>query len=142
MLIAQKGKPHNIGEEIIFPAIKEVITTVLYKPAADIIRKIPLSNNSVQRRIDEMAENIEGSLCDHLRASQFSIQLDESTLPTNEALLLSYVRFIKDEKICEELLFARNLKTDTKGETIFNTLEKFCDEKEIPLKNIISVATQ
>lgn len=141
LLIAQKGKPHNIGEELILPAINEVITTVLHKPAADIIRKIPLSNNSVQRRIDEMAENIEESLCDHLRTSQFSIQLDESTLPTNEALLLSYVRFIKDEKICEELLFARNLETDTKGETIFNTLEKFCDEKEIPLKNIISVAT-
>ncbi|KAJ0178841.1 hypothetical protein K1T71_005616 [Dendrolimus kikuchii] len=88
-----------------------------------------------------MAENIKGSLCNHLRTSQFSIQLDESTLPTNEALLLSYVRFIKDEKICEKLLFARNLETDTKGEFIFNTLEKFCDEKEIPLKNIISVAT-
>ncbi|CAG9794244.1 unnamed protein product [Diatraea saccharalis] len=72
---------------------------------------------------------------------QFSIQLDESTLPTNKALLLSYVRFIKDEKICQELLFATNLETDTKGETIFNTLEKFCAEKEIPLNNILSIAT-
>ncbi|KAJ0184108.1 hypothetical protein K1T71_000531 [Dendrolimus kikuchii] len=141
LLIAQKGKSHNIGDELILPAIKEVITTVLYTPAADIIRKIVLSNNSVQRRIDEMDENIEGLLCNHLRTSQFSIQLDESTLPTNEASLLSYVRFIKDEKICEELLVARNLETDTKGETIFNTLEKFFDEKEISLKNIISVAT-
>lgn len=141
LLIAQTGKPHTIGETLILPAIKEVITTVLHKPAADIIRKIPLSNNSVQRRIDEMAENIEESLCNHLKTSQFSIQLDESTLPTNEALLLSYVRFIKDEKICQELLFARNLETDTKGETIFKTLEKFCDEKGIPLKNIISAAT-
>ncbi|XP_039309107.1 protein ZBED8-like [Solenopsis invicta] len=141
LLIAQKGKPHTIGEELILPAIKEVITTVLHKPATDIIRKIPLSNSSVQRRIDEMAENIEESLCDYLKTNQFSIQLDESTLPTNEALLLAYVRFIQDEKISQELLFARNLETDTKGETIFNTLEKFCDEKKIPLKNIISAAT-
>lgn len=141
LLIAQTGKPHTIGEELILPAIKEVITTVLHKPAVDIIRKIPLSNSSVQRRIDEMAENIEESLCSYLKTSKFSIQLDESTLPTNEALLLSYVRFIKDEKICQELLFAQNLETDTKGETIFNTLEKFCDEKEIPLNNIISAAT-
>lgn len=103
---------------------------MLHKPAADIVRKIPLSNSSVQRRIDEMAENIEESLCNHLKTCQFSIQLDESTLPTNEALLLSYVRFIKNEKICQELLFARNLETNTKGETIFNTLKKFCDEKQ------------
>ncbi|KAJ0180959.1 hypothetical protein K1T71_003044 [Dendrolimus kikuchii] len=51
LLISQKGKPRNIGEEFIFPAIKEVITTVLHKPATDITRKIPLSNNFVQRRI-------------------------------------------------------------------------------------------
>ncbi|KFM56859.1 SCAN domain-containing protein 3, partial [Stegodyphus mimosarum] len=88
-----------------------------------------------------MAKNIEESLCNHLKTSQFSIQLDESTLPPNEALLLSYVMFIKDEKICQELLFAKNLETDAKGETIFKTMEKFCDEKGIPLKNIISAAT-
>lgn len=28
-----------------------------------------------------------------------------------------------------------------KGLTIFNTLENFCDEKEIPLKNIMSIYT-
>ncbi|XP_026471713.1 SCAN domain-containing protein 3-like [Ctenocephalides felis] len=140
-LIAQTGKPHTIGESIILPAVKEVITTVLHKPAADIIRKIPLSNSSVQRRIDEMAENIEELLCNHLKSCKFSLQLDESTLPNNEALLLTYVRFIKDEEVCQELLFVRNLETDTKGETIFKTLEKFFDEKDIPLKNIISVAT-
>ena len=81
-------------------------------------------------------------MCNHLKTCQFSIQLDESILPTNEALLLSYVMFIKDEKICQELLFVRNLETDTKGEIIFNTLENVCDEKEIPLNNIMSAATR
>lgn len=49
LLISKTGKPHNIGEDLILPAIKKVITTVLHKPAADTIRKIPLSNSSVQR---------------------------------------------------------------------------------------------
>lgn len=79
----------------------EVTTTVLHKPAADIIRKIPLSNSSVQRRIDEMAEHIEESLCNHLKTSKFSIQLDESTLPTNlqieDYILINYfLQFLKD----------------------------------------------
>lgn len=141
LMIAKTGKPHTIGEDLILPAVKEVITTVLHKPAEDIIRKMSLSNSSVQRRIDEMAKNIEESLCKHLQTCQFSIQLDESVLPTNEALLLSYVRFIKDEKICQELLFATNLETDKKGETIYNTLENFLEEMEIPFINILSVAT-
>lgn len=142
LLIAKTGKPHNIGEELILPAVREVIKTVLHhKTSADVIRKIPLSNNSVQRRIDEMAQDVEISLCDYLKTCNFSIQLDESTLPNNEVLLLSYVRFIKDEKIYQELLFAKNLETDTKGETIFNTMSTFFQEKEIPMHNILSAAT-
>lgn len=142
MLIAKAGKPHTIGEELILPAVKEVLKTVLHhKTPSDILKKISLSNNSVQRRIDEMAKDVETSLCDYLKTCKFSIQLDESTLPNNEALLLSYVRFIKEEKICQELLFARNLETDTKGESIFNTMNKFFQEKGIPVCNILSAAT-
>lgn len=78
-----------------------------------------------------MAVNIEESLCNHLETYQFSIQLDESILSTNDALLLSYVRIIKNEKICQELLFARYLETNKRGENIFISLEKFCDERRI-----------
>jgi len=40
LMIAKSGKPHTIGEELIIPAISEVIRTVLHKPASDIIKKI------------------------------------------------------------------------------------------------------
>lgn len=141
LMIAKSGKPHTIGEELIMPAISEVIRTVLHKPVSDIIKKISLSNITVQRRIDEMAQDVEDSLCGYLKTSRFSIQLDESTLPGNEALLLAYVRFSKEEQICQELLFAKYLQTDTKGESIFRALDEFLKEKEIPLNNILSVAT-
>ncbi|KRZ66689.1 Zinc finger MYM-type protein 6 [Trichinella papuae] len=114
-LIAKTGKPHTIGEELILPVVSEVLHTVLHKPATDIIKKIPLSNTTVQRRIDEMATDVIDTLYNYLRTVQFSLQLDESTLPGNEALLLAYVRFIKEEKINEELLFAKPLETDTTG---------------------------
>ena len=141
LLIAKAGKPHTIGEELILPVIKEVINTVVHKPASDIIRKIPLSNNLVQRRIDEMGEGVENSLCYHLKKCQFSIQLDDFILPNNEALLLSYVRFIKERHVCHELLFAKNVVSNTKGEFIFNTINRFFQEKEILFQNILSAAT-
>lgn len=62
------------------------------------------------------------------------------TLPGNESLLLAYVRFIKDESLTQELLFVRQLKTDTKGESIFH-VEQFFKDKEIPLTNILACAT-
>ena len=61
-----------------------------------------------------MAENVEETLCKMLMTTEFSLQLDESTLPGNESLLLAYVRFIRGGSLCQELLFARILETDTK----------------------------
>lgn len=58
-------------------------------------------------------------------------------MPNNEALLLAYVRFVSKGKIIQEMLFARTLIADTTGESIFNIVK----EKNIPLKNIISIAT-
>ncbi|KAJ8959617.1 hypothetical protein NQ318_021803 [Aromia moschata] len=46
-----------------------------------------------------------------------------------------------DQEIHEELLFARTLTTDIKGESIFNIFKDYCMEKAIPLSNIISVAS-
>ncbi|GBP82334.1 SCAN domain-containing protein 3 [Eumeta japonica] len=114
LLIAKSGKPHTIRKQLILPAVEEILKTVLHKSLFDILKRIPLSINIVQRRIDEMSSDVESFLCNYLRTTHFSIRLDESTLPGNAVLLLAYVRFVMGEEIHEELLFAKTLKTDTK----------------------------
>ncbi|KFD64040.1 hypothetical protein M514_23750 [Trichuris suis] len=136
-LIAKSGKARTIGEELLLPVVTEVFNTVLHKPATDIIKKSPLSNDAVQRRIDEMGKDTEGALCSLLKTTQFSLHLDESVLPGNEALLLAYVRFIKDEHMVQELLFARELMTDTKEESTFRILKEVFAAKKIPLTNAV-----
>jgi hypothetical protein len=37
LLISKSGKPHTVGEELILPAVSEVLRTVLHKPPSDII---------------------------------------------------------------------------------------------------------
>ena len=49
-------KAYNIGKELILPAVIELICKVLHNSAFNIIRIIPLSNNTKQKRIDEMAQ--------------------------------------------------------------------------------------
>uniref|UniRef100_A0A5S6QNG2 DUF4371 domain-containing protein n=1 Tax=Trichuris muris TaxID=70415 RepID=A0A5S6QNG2_TRIMR len=141
LMIARCGKPHTIGEQLLVPVVNEVLRTIFHDSEPDISRKISLSKNTVQRRIDEMASDAEEALCDLLRSTEFSLQLDESTLPGNETLLLAYVRFIKDKQLTQEFLFERELSTDTKGESIFRVVDHFFKRKAIPLKNIIAVAT-
>lgn len=59
LLIAKSGKPHTIGKQLILPASEEVLKIVLHKPLYDIFKRIPLNNNTVQRRIDEMSHDVE-----------------------------------------------------------------------------------
>ena len=137
-MVARKGKPHTIGEELILPSVKEVLDTVLHHKAfSTVIKSIPLSNNTVQRRVDEMASDIEDSLCSIMTNTEFSLQLDESTLPGNEFLLLWYVRFVLDGVVHEELAMALSLNADTRGETVFQEVKTCFEKNQIPLTNVI-----
>lgn len=141
-LIAKTGKPHTIGETLVLPAVREVITTMMGPGVSDVTKSIPLSNNTVSRRIDEMADDVEKTLCDDLKHTEFALQIDESTIRDNEALLMAYVRYInpKGQKV-DEFLFAKPLITDTKGSSIFHIVQKYMEEHNIPITNIIGCAT-
>nr|XP_022903606.1 SCAN domain-containing protein 3-like [Onthophagus taurus] len=66
-LIAQKGKPHTIAEDFILPAAKIMVSAIIGDQAAKEITQIPLSNNTVQRRIQSMAENIKDQLMQRVK---------------------------------------------------------------------------
>ncbi|XP_064098167.1 zinc finger MYM-type protein 6-like [Macrobrachium nipponense] len=140
-LIAKAGKPHTIGESLFMPAVAVVLSTVIPQSPQEVTSVIPLSNSSVSRRIDEMAADVENQLVSKLQVNDFSLQLDESTLLDNSALLMAFVRFLDVDKIYQERLFALKLAADTKGESILKKLEVYFEENNIPIKNIVVCAT-
>ncbi|XP_072377265.1 zinc finger BED domain-containing protein 5-like [Diabrotica undecimpunctata] len=97
--IAKSGKAHTIGEELLLPAAKDMVTCMLGEASAKKLELISLSNNTVQHRIDSMASNVKNKVINHVKSSDFfSIQLDESTDVTNYAQLMVYVRYIHENK--------------------------------------------
>ncbi|XP_063312646.1 zinc finger BED domain-containing protein 5-like [Pelobates fuscus] len=141
-LIAKSGKSHNTGETLIIPSIKEFISTVMHQDIPEVLKTLPLSDNTVKRRIDEMAANVENKLIGILQNSKFSIQLDESVIADNNALLMTYVRYLDENNtLQEEMLFTVNLITDTKGLSIFNAVKSYFAKNNIPLNNIVACAT-
>ena len=74
-----------------------------------------------------MLADVEQKLCNTLRNTEFSLQLNKSALPGNELLLLCYVCFVHNGVLCEELAIALSLNTDTRGETVFQEV-KTCFE--------------
>ena len=105
-MIAKRGLPFNVGENFVVPAMKEIISTLMERDPAPVLRTVPLSDIAIKRRIYEMGSNIEDKLCEILQNTSFSLQLDETTTSDNNAFLMIYVRYITDENIMEELLFA------------------------------------
>ncbi|XP_065674035.1 zinc finger BED domain-containing protein 5-like [Hydra vulgaris] len=93
LLIAKSGKNHIIREQLIKPSISTFVKTVFGKDDQD-VKTMPLSNNTVSRRIDEMSKDVEIQLIKKLKTRLFSVQMDESTLRDSEAVLLTCVRYI------------------------------------------------
>jgi hypothetical protein len=76
-----------------------------------------------------------------LQVKKFILQIDESTLRDNVALLMIQVRFLNGDQLKEEMLFARKLKIGTKGETIFEEVKSYVKENNIRLQDITACAT-
>ncbi|GFU68243.1 SCAN domain-containing protein 3 [Trichonephila clavipes] len=86
-------KPHTIAEELILPTAIEIVETMFGDNFAKELQSIPLSNDIVSRRIDDIAEDVEQQLFGKLRDKLFSIQLDEATDRNKDAHFIAYVRF-------------------------------------------------
>ncbi|GCC23688.1 hypothetical protein chiPu_0002086 [Chiloscyllium punctatum] len=103
---------------------------VLHQEPSMTIKRIPLSNDSVRRRTDEMASNAEDKLCSLLIAKEIA-----------EIKLYFWGMFHRQNEIQEKLHLALDLPTDTKGRTIFDCVKDYFDKKSVPLKNIGACAT-
>ena len=66
-LVAKVGKPHNIEELLVKAAMSACTTELLGKKATYALQKIFLSNDTLRRRQDKMAKNLEKQLVDTLK---------------------------------------------------------------------------
>ncbi|GFW75755.1 SCAN domain-containing protein 3 [Trichonephila clavipes] len=140
-LIAVNLKPHNLAEEIILPACRKIVKTMIGGSADIDIRKIPLSNNTIHRRIKDMSENIEQNTAKTLANSNFALQVDETTDITGNAQLIAFVRFIHENYIINQFLCCRELPDFTTGKHIFQVISSYLEEIKVSWKSCIYICT-
>ena len=97
---------------------------------ADAVNKLSslsLSDNTVQRTIEEMSKDIKNQVVEQIKQSPiYVLQLDESTDVSSCAQLMVYVRYIYNCDFKEELLFCRPLDFQTRGIDVINKVDTFC----------------
>lgn len=141
-LVAKQMKPHTIAEKLILPACREIVKVLFGEEAEKEVLKIPVSDNTVSRRIEHMSEDIEEQVLRQSRDSPlFALQLDESTDISGQAQLLIFIRIVSNEDIMENFLCCKTLSETTKGEDIFEIVDNYLKFANLLWEKCIGVCT-
>ncbi|GFT26123.1 zinc finger BED domain-containing protein 5 [Trichonephila clavipes] len=133
--IAQAGEAHTIAENLIKPCVLDITKCMLDEKSAKHVSTVLLSNDTVSRRIRDLASCVIQELVTRLQKARFVLQIDESTNGAGLAILLVIVRYPYENSFEEDMLMCSPLPTNTTREEIFNKINIFFEEK------IISVGT-
>ena len=108
---------------------------------ADEVKQIPLSSDTICRRISEMSQNIKCQLNDRVKRRKFSLHLDESTDAYGLAQLLIFVRYIANGKPENYLLMCASLLGTCTGEDIFSAVDTRLKNDGLSWEQCISICT-
>ena len=142
--IAQEKKPHNIAEKLIVPCCKDIIRCVIGCNAEQKVTSVPLSNDTVHRRIVDMSDDVKQQVIAEIKGAslgKFALQLDESTDVAACAQLLVFVRYVNGEDFKEDFLFCHTLDSTTRGEDIFNEVSNFFEREGLSWNNVCACTT-
>ena len=145
LLIAKQKKAHNIGETLVKPSALAMVRIVLNEESERKIQAIPLSGNTVQRRIaliaNDIKEQVVTKVKDKALFGLFALQLDESTDVSSAPQLMAFVRYVTEKNVKEELLFCSELKATTKAKDVMAKIENFFDKENISWASLCGVCT-
>lgn len=100
--------------------------------AAKELDKIPLSDNTIKRRIDDMSEDIESVLTEKLcQNGKFALQIDDSTDASGLCQLIANVRYFDDDGATENFLFCKVLENHATGDEIFRVTDEYLREHDL-----------
>uniref|UniRef100_A0A8C0VXM4 SCAN domain-containing protein 3 n=1 Tax=Castor canadensis TaxID=51338 RepID=A0A8C0VXM4_CASCN len=128
--VAKSKTPYTIAETLVKDCIKEVCLEMLGESAAKKVAQVPLSNDTIARRIQELALDMEDQLIEQIKlAKYFSLQLDECRDIANMVILLVYVRFEHDDDIKEEFFFSASLPANATSSELYEAVKNYIVNK-------------
>ena len=141
-IVERRMKSHTIGETVILPECKEMVRIMFGEDAVSEVNKIPLSDNTISRRIQDMSGDIECNIKSKiLKHELFALHVDESTDITGKTQLLVFCRFIDDEAIIDDFLCCKELPETMKGQGVFDILNSYLEYCGLNWKHCVDICT-
>ncbi|CAI9716938.1 domain-containing 3 [Octopus vulgaris] len=140
-MIALQTKSHTLAESIISPACRKMVKTIIGDEAEQEISKIPLSNNTILRRIMDFSADIEENVQIKVQNSEFALQVDESTDISNKTQLLTFIRFIDGNQTINQFFCCEEMPLTTRGQDIFDILSAYLEKWNLSWNSCVGICT-
>ena len=116
-IIAKNKEPHTTAETTVLQSCCAIVRTMFGPDLENEVKKIPLVDNTIGRRIQHMSEDIKQQMKIIFKDENviFAVQLDESTDISGLSQSLVFVRFIYNEKTIEQFLCCQEMLLRTTG---------------------------
>ncbi len=105
------------------------------------LSKVPVSNNTISRRVDDLSNNTSGILSEILQNNNLALQVDESTDINGKAQLLTFVRSENEGEIMEKYFCCKELPETTKGHDVFNILSSYLESCGLSWNRCVGICT-
>jgi hypothetical protein len=128
------------GEDLIKPSLR-IVGQHLGEKATKFIDGLALSDNTIMRRVEDMATDVSEQLVEKQNTIKFfSLALDGSTDATDTPQLGIFGRFVdEDLNISEELLGVVGMEGKTRGIDIFEAVNKCAVDMKLDWTKLESV---
>ncbi|XP_076352698.1 zinc finger BED domain-containing protein 5-like [Tachypleus tridentatus] len=123
-------------EKLVKPCTVGNAECMLDEKSVTEITLVPLSNNTVTRRIKELAANKKTELISRLQNCTFGLQTDEST---DVARLFFFFVQYQHQLTIEDILLCKFLPTNTTGAEIFNVLNNVFESHGLSWNNYVDI---
>ena len=135
--------PHTAGEKLIKPNTVKIAQILLDRNEAKRIDSVSLSDDTVNNRTADIANDILSQLIAQIRDSpcRISLQFDETVDIKSISQLVAYVSFVKENAIVDELLFCQEMKERTGAKDVFDLVHAFHRKNSIAWNKVGSVCT-
>uniref|UniRef100_A0A0L8GR67 Uncharacterized protein n=1 Tax=Octopus bimaculoides TaxID=37653 RepID=A0A0L8GR67_OCTBM len=123
------------------PTCKKMVKSMFGEKAEKELNNIPLSNDTIRRRILDISKNIEDNVQKKLKNSNFALTMDESSDISNKSQLLAFVHFIDENEIINQFLCCKEMSTTTRGQDIFDLITGYLKEMNLSWRSCVGICT-